>query len=172
MRYRMCILVIAALGFAGCHMHHDRRGGPESLTPERAAAVTGEVRAFMQSVAQDVTRDGPTAWRREFADTPAFFMAVDGRMAFADSAAVTAGLPAVAAMIKQIELKWGDDLRVDPLTRNLAVVGTSWHEVQVDAAGKRVEESGYFTGVVEYREGRWQFRDAHWSLVAPAEAAH
>ena len=160
--------LIAVLTFAGCHMHHDRRSGPEGLSAERATAVAAEVRAFMQSVAQDITRDGPTAWRRQFADTPAFFMAVEGRVAFADSAAVTAGLPAVAAMIKQIELKWGDDLRVDPLTRNLAVVGTSWHEVQVDAAGKRVEESGYFTGVTEYREGRWQFRDAHWSLAAPA----
>ena len=168
MRRCLFLPLMMVLGLAGCHMHHDRRGGPESLSPERAAAVTGEVRAFMQSVAQDITRDGPTAWRREFADTPAFFMAADGRMAFADSAAVTAGLPAVAAMIKQIELKWGDDLRVDPLTRSLAVVGTSWHEVQVDAAGKRVEESGYFTGVTEYREGRWQFRDAHWSLAAPA----
>lgn len=171
MRRWLFVPLIAVLALAGCHMHHDRRGGPETLSAERAAAVTGEVRTFMQSVAQDITRDGPTAWRREFADTPAFFMAVEGRVAFADSAAVTAGLPAVAAMIKQIELKWGDDLRVDPLTRNLAVVGTSWHEVQVDAAGKRVEESGYFTGVTEYREGQWQFRDAHWSVAAPTPAA-
>jgi hypothetical protein len=167
MRYRLCILVIAALAFAGCRRHHSFSGEPEALPLERAAAVTAEVREFMNSVAQDVAREGPAAWRREFADTPAFFMAVEGRVAFADSAAVTAGLPGIAAAIKQIELKWGDDLRVDPLTRNLAVVGSSWHEVQVDAAGKRVEESGYFTAVTEYRGGRWQFRDAHWSVIAP-----
>jgi hypothetical protein len=36
----------------------------------------------------------------------------------------------------------------------------------VDPAGKRTEESGYFTGVVEYRGGRWEIRDAHWSVAA------
>ena len=53
-------------------------------------------------------------------------------------------------MIAQIELRWGDDLRVDPLTRDLAVVGSSYHESRVDPGGKRTEENGYFTGVVQY----------------------
>jgi hypothetical protein len=30
-----------------------------------------------------------------------------------------------------------------------------------------VEESGFFTGTAEYRSGRWQFRNAHWSVAAP-----
>jgi hypothetical protein len=29
-------------------------------------------------------------------------------------------------------------------------------------------ENGFFTGLAELRNGRWQFRDAHWSIVAPA----
>jgi len=135
------------------------------MSAARAAAVTADVRGFMQGVAQVITRDGPTAWRGEFANTPAFFMASEGKLVFADSAAATAGIAQLPNFIKQIELRWGDDLRVDPLTRDLAVVGSSYHESRVDPAGKRTEENGYFTGVAQYRQGRWEFRDAHWSVV-------
>lgn len=58
---------------------------------------------------------------------------------------------------------WGDDLRVDPLTNEFATVAASWRETIVDAAGHSVTETGYFTGLAEYREGHWQFRNAHWS---------
>jgi len=82
-----------------------------------------------------------------------------------------AAIPDVARAIKHIELHWGDDLRVDPLTTDLAIVATSWHETIVDAAGKSMEESGYFTGTVEYRDGRWRFRNAHWSSAVPPPPA-
>ncbi len=124
----------------------------------------------MRVVAHDVTQDGPIAWRKHFADTPAFFMAVDGHLVFPDSAAATAGIQGAAGKFKHVELRWGDDLRVDPLTENLAVVAASYHEVRVDAAGKRVDEDGFFTGTVEKRDGRWQFRNAHWSAAAAAPA--
>lgn len=58
---------------------------------------------------------------------------------------------------------WGDDLRVDPLTNEFATVAASWRETIVDAAGHSVTETGYFTGLAEYREGHWHFRNAHWS---------
>ena len=48
-------------------------------------------------------------------------------------------------MIKRIELRWGNDLRVDPLTPDLAVVATSWQEVREDMEGHPVTESGFFT---------------------------
>jgi len=138
-----------------------------SLAPERAATVEEGVRAFMRTVAHDVTEEGPAAWRKHFADTPSFFMAVDGHLVYSSGAAAMAANPDVVRAIKHIELHWGDDLRVDPLTADLAVVATSWHEVIVDAAGKSLDESGYFTGIAEYRQGRWQFRNAHWSSAAP-----
>jgi len=119
----------------------------------------------MQSVAHDVTQEGPAAWRKEFSDSPAFFMASEGRVVFPDSASATAGIPNLVRMIKSIDLRWGDDLRVDPLTPDLAMVGATYHEVRLDNEGKRLEESGYFTGLAELRAGRWQFRDAHWSVV-------
>lgn len=140
------------------------------LTPARATAVENGVRTFMRAVAHDITQDGPAAWRKYFADSPAFFMASEGLLVFPNSAAAAAGIQDLTRTVKQINLRWGDDLRVDPLTPDLAVVAASYHEVRVDTAGQRVDESGFFTGTAEYRDGRWQFRNAHWSVVAPPAA--
>jgi len=133
--------------------------------------INDSVRAFMRTVAHDITLEGPAAWRKHFAEDPAFFMAVDGHMAFPNSAAVTAAIPELVRTFKHVELQWGDDLRVDPLTPDLAAVATSYHEIQVSPSGQRVNQDGFFTGIVERKDGRWQFRNAHWSSAAPA-AAH
>lgn len=170
MLVRRGLLFLVALALAGCGAHLGGSREPESLTPAQAAAVEAGVRAFAQTVAHDVTQDGPLAWQKHFAESKAFFMAVNGQMAFPDRATATAAMPNIARAFKHIELQWGDDLRVDPLTANLALVATSWHEVLVDASDHSVDEKGYFTGIAEYRDGRWQFRDAHWSTVPPAPA--
>jgi hypothetical protein len=36
-------------------------------------------------------------------------------------------------------------------------------ETQVDNAGHSCTTTGYFTALAQYREGHWQFRNAHWS---------
>jgi hypothetical protein len=167
MRIILGACVSAALVLAACGRAPTPASAPP-LTAAMAAQVEDSVRAFMQTVAHDVTQDGPTAWGRHFADSPAFFMAVNGRLVFPTGAAAIAGIPDVARQITHIELVWNGEVRVDPLTPELAIVATPWHEVQVMAAGNRVEESGFFTGVAEYRNGRWQLRDAHWSDAAPA----
>ena len=161
------LFLFATLMSAGCSAPHASSSEPRSLTPASASAVQDGVRAFTRTVAHDVTQDGPAAWRRHFSDTPSFFMAAEGQLAFPNSPAATAGIQSLARTIKQVELRWGDDLRVDPLAPDLAVVATSYHEVRVNTTGQRVEEDGFFTGVAEYREGRWQFRNAHWSLPVP-----
>jgi len=155
---------------ASCGSRHAFASPPDSLSESRAAAVKQEVRAFMRVVAHDVTQDGPAAWRKHFAESPSFFMAADGQLAFPNSAAATAGIQDLARSIRQIELQWADDLRIDPLTPNLAMVATSYHEVRVNTGGDRVNETGFFTAVAEYRDGRWQFRNAHWSVPVPPAA--
>lgn len=170
MRTWPCVLLLATVTFIGCGTRQSGSDESQALTPARAAAVDDGVRAFMQVVAHDITEDGPLAWRRHFADIPSFFMAVDGSMAFPNSAAATAGIQNFAPTIKQMELQWGGDLRVDPLTPNLAVVATTYHEIRVSTTGQRVDENGFFTGTAEYRDGRWQFRNAHWSVAAPPPA--
>jgi len=160
-------VLLATLVFAGCSSHSIGSHESQSLTPAGAVAVREGVRAFMQRVAVDVTQDGPLAWCKYLDTSPVFFMAVNGQMAFPNGAAAQEGTQKFAQTINHIQLKWGDDLRVDPLTAELAVVAVSWSEVQLDTKGHRVDEAGYFTGLTEYREERWQLRDAHWSAPVP-----
>jgi len=155
--------LLLAITLATCVPSGAGASHSHSVTPDGAASVDQAVRAFMQTVSHAVTQDGPMAWLRYFDTSPAFFMAVNGQMAFSDTAAAQEGTRKFAQSIRHIELKWGDDLRVDSLTKEFAVVAVSWRETQVDTAGHSVIETGYFTGLAEYRDGRWQFRDAHWS---------
>jgi hypothetical protein len=98
-------------------------------------------------------------------------MAVNGQLVFPNAAAAKEGTQNFARTINRIELTWGNDLRVDPLTADLSIVAASWREIQVDKAGHRTEEAGYFTGLIEYRDGHQRFRDAHWSApVSPPPA--
>jgi hypothetical protein len=170
MRLRLSIMLIALFASVGCSRHV---ADPRPLSPEQRTMVENDVRKFMLQVAHDVTTDGPTAWQKEFADDPAFFMAVNGKMAFPNRQVATQAIQNLPSMIKQIELHWGDDLRVDLLKEDLAVVGTSYTELQTDPQGHQKTDTGFFTAVAELRSGRWQFRDAHWSdatqSIAPAK---
>ena len=168
MHSRLQVSLLAMVAAAGCGSHHVASSESQSMTAARATAVDQSVRAFAQLVAHDVTQEGPSAWRRHFADSPEFFMAAEGRLVFPNSASATAGIQDLPRTIQRIDLRWGDDLRVDPLTPDLAVVAASYHEVQVSPEGRRVEENGFFTGIAEHRDGRWQFRNAHWSAIPPA----
>lgn len=165
---RQSVILLAAFGLVGLSVRGAGSGELPSLSPAAVQATSERVRTFMRVVAHDVTRDGPLTWLKFFDAGPQFFMAVNGQLAFPNATAAAEGTRSFARTISHIELTWGDDLRVDPLTAGLAVVAASWHEVQVDKNGHRVEEAGYFTGVAEYRGGRWRLRDAHWSTpVSP-----
>ena len=171
MLLRRWILAAAAMPLMGCTMRVDTDSHAERLTATERREVENSVRSFAARVAQDITQQGPAAWNKEFADDAAFFMASDGKLAFPDRAAATKAIPEVARAITHIELRWGDDLRVDALTDDLAILASSWHEVQVNSDGHRVEENGFFTGLAEKRNGKWQFRNAHWSSEAPTPKA-
>ena len=166
-KLRICCLLLAAT-WAACVLCASGASPSHSAPPDGTASVDQAVRTFMQTVSHSVTQDGPMAWIKYFDASPAFFMAVNGQMAFPNSAAAQEGTRNFAQTIRHIELNWGDDLRVDPLSNEFAVVAASWREIQVDTAGHSVTETGYFTGLVEYRDGRWQFRNAHWSSPVPS----
>jgi hypothetical protein len=172
MRIRGSLLaLVAATGLlASCARKPAAVEQGHRLPAEDRRRVEEEVRGFLARVAQEVTRDGPTAWKREFAPGQEFFMASDGKLAFEDGHAAEEGIDSVAKVIKRMELRWGKDLKIDVLTPQLAVVGAAWQERQETSQGKVMNESGYFTGVTEKQEGRWVFRDAHWS-VAPVGSA-
>ena len=121
MRVLIAALIAALLASSGCERGHGSAGAaPPSLSPATRAAVTDAVRQFAQDVAHDVTREGPAAWGRYFSPSPSFFMASDGRLVFSSAASAARGIDDLTRTIKSIELRWGDDLRVDPLTPDLA----------------------------------------------------
>jgi hypothetical protein len=128
------------------------------------------VRQFLARVATDITARGPAAWRDFFDDSPNFFMVSDGKLVFASGAAAREGIQGLTHVITSIELRWGADLRIQPLAPGLVMVAMPWHEMRVDSAGRKVEEDGYFTAVVESAAGGWRFRNAHWSVAAAPSA--
>lgn len=165
---RLASTLLVAMVFAASNTLHERKPNePESLSGSNTASVEAAVRNFMAGAARDVTQEGPLAWSKYFEDSPAFFMAVNGQMAFPNGTAAKDGIRNVAVILKHVELEWGDDLRIDPVGPGLAITAASWREKQIDSAGHQTEESGFFTGLAEFRDGRWQFRNAHWSSPVP-----
>jgi hypothetical protein len=159
----------AALALGGCRPNAAPSGnGVRVLDAAYAAALQDSVRAFAASVAQGVTAHGPAAWRAYFAEQPTFFMASEGRLVFPNSDSATRAIEGLTHVLKHLDLRWGDSLRVDPLAPGLALLATPYHEVQVDARGRRVEEEGFFTGIAEHYADGWRFRNAHWSVVPPS----
>jgi hypothetical protein len=165
MLFRVCLLVIVVSSLGRADGQAASGNTAQPVTDAQAARVDQSVRSFMAGIARDVTREGPVAWRKHFADSPVFFMVNDGQMAFAHSTDATKGIHDFATKIRSIHLEWGSDLRVDPLTQGFAVVAASFSEEQNFLDGRSVQERGYFTGVAQMRDGRWQLRDAHWSSV-------
>jgi hypothetical protein len=142
--------------------------GPASgLDAQHAAAIDDSARTFAADVARGITQRGPAAWREYFISGPAFFMASEGRLVFANGGAATKGIEALTHVITHIELRWGDGLRVDVLAPGLAMIAAPYDEVRVDSAQHRLEEIGFFTGLAEHRSEGWRFRDAHWSVLTP-----
>ena len=143
---------------------------PSALTAEQAAATMNSVRAFARTVSYELTRRGPAAWRDYFAETPAFFMAAEGHLVFANTDAATRGIHELSGSIAHMELSWGEPLLIDPLTPTIAMLAAPYHEIRVDNAGHRAEENGYFTGLAELGPAGWRFRNAHWSVVSSPPA--
>lgn len=135
-----------------------------SLSPDRSAAVAKDVRAFLAAMADDITKRGPAAWRTHFSDTATFYLAAEGQMVFADSPAATKGINDLTRALSKLDLKWGEPMRIEPLSATVAAVAMPYHEVLVHTSGKTVVEDGYFTGLVELGPSGWKVRNAHWSV--------
>jgi hypothetical protein len=166
MRAARTATYVLAAALAGCGAH----APPGSAAPDsaRRADESQAVRAFVLEVARNVSRDGPSAWKRAFADGPEFSMAANGLLVFADGQAMARGVDELTHTLPKIQLSFGEDLRVDPLTPTLAAVGASYSEVQTDASGRQHDDHGYFTALAQLKDGAWRLRSAHWSSVPPS----
>lgn len=107
MHHWKSITLLAVLLSGGSSIHAGISDDPQPPKPSRTAAVGESLRTFMQAVAREVSQEGPTAWCRYFDTSPAFFMAVNGQLAFANGAAAKEGTTNFARTISHIELSWG-----------------------------------------------------------------
>ena len=136
----------------------------QNLVTEQQAKVKTEVKQFADSIAVNVSKNGPIAWLKYFNDSPEFFMASDGQLVFRDHAAAQQFITGtLVKTINKINLRW-NNVRIDALTPGLAVIGAGFHEDLTDNQGKTTPYNGYFTGVAQKGDKGWQLRDAHWSL--------
>jgi len=140
------------------------RNNSDSLNPENITAVRDSVQSMAASIAKTVSQEGPTAWLKYFENTPEFFMASDGQLAFPNIDTAKNFINTVLVKnIRTIDLHWSD-LRIDPLTTNVASIAAVFHEDITDSGGKKMPFDGYFTGVAHQSAEGWKLYNAHWSI--------
>ncbi len=136
-----------------------------ALSSKESEIVKDNVSQMTANIVSDLKVKGPIAWLDYFENSPGFFMAVQGALAFGDyQSANTYVRDTLVKTFRQITLQW-DHLHIDPLTSTLASVGTGFHEEIIDSAGRKISQEGYFTALVEKTIRGWQLRNVHWSLL-------
>jgi hypothetical protein len=160
----MNALIIATMLSAG--IPACRSKDTVSLDQRQVLAIQDSVRSLSISIARDITREGPNAWLSYFERSPHFFMASEGALAFPNNDSADTFVHGLSTWVRSIELSWSD-LRIDPLTADIAVMAASFHEVLTDTSGHKISEEGYFTAIAEQTSGRWLLRNAHWSIPGP-----
>lgn len=133
------------------------------LTPIEIGSVQGKVNKLMDSIAADVSAKGPGVWLNYLQDTSYFFMADNGQLAFKDyKSAVKFVQDTLVKSMPKVSLKWSN-VRIDPLTDNIASIGAGYHEDVTDTAAKVTALDGYFTATAVQVNDEWKLRNMHWS---------
>jgi len=143
-------------------------GDSERMTGTEEDIVEENVRLMASRLSSDLGRKGPIAWMDYFAEVPGFFMASDGQAVFPDYETASTFVDGLAGRIAAMRLDWSD-LRVEPLTKTMAVMGAAYEEGLTDTAGTAIHFGGYFTGLAVETPDGWRFRNLHWSSPRPPE---
>jgi hypothetical protein len=154
-------LLLATNVIISCEQKPSHLGIPES------AQVKESVSKMAVNMARDISNKGPAAWLDYFENTPGFFMASQGQLVFTDyQSAQNFILNTLDKEISKISLRW-NNLRVDPLSSDLALIGADFHEDLSNISGKIISIDGYFTGMASLSNNRWKLRNLHWSIKEP-----
>jgi hypothetical protein len=156
---KLFVLIGSIFQLSCCHSNTD------SLTAEQRLIVKDSVQQMVESIAVTITDEGPIAWLRYFENSPDFYMASEGQLAFANNDAATNFLKNIyVKSVSKIELSW-HDVRIDPLTNKLAGIAAIFHEDITDTVGRRSPSDGYFTAIAHQTSQGCQLRNAHWSIM-------
>lgn len=137
-----------------------------SMTAKQIADVQDSVRALTDSVARNVSSEGPVAWLSYFENSPDFFMAADGQLVFPNiDSAKNFVSNTLVKTYRNIQLRWST-VRIVPVTPQFAMVAAAYHEDITYSDQKKLSADGYFTGAAHQTSKGWKLQNAHWSSVA------
>ena len=158
-RLRLFTLVGLILLISSCHNNTD------SLTQAQSSIVRNSVQQMVDSIAKAISHEGPVAWIRYLENSPLFYMASEGQLAFTNNDSLANFLRnTYSKSVSKIELSW-NKVRIDPFTSKIAGVAAIFHEDITDFAGKETPSDGYFTGIARQTSQGWQLQNAHWSII-------
>jgi SnoaL-like domain len=127
--------------------------------------VTDSVKELLGGVEKDIALNGPISWLNYFEDSPDFYMASDGELAFNNYQNARSFIEKILVnKIKRVKLQL-NHVRIDPLTRQFASIGADFHEEMTDSAEKIIPVEGYFTAVARQTDRGWKLRSLHWSIL-------
>jgi hypothetical protein len=162
---RFLIIALAALPglWAAC------KSDKHPLTAQDSIAVTDSVKLLVNNISQNLGIKGPVIWLDYFDNSPQFFMAADGQLSFTNYQSAKAFIrDTLVKNMSKIMLKW-NGLRVDPLTRQFAAIGSNFHEDITLTNRQVLSFDGYFTGIAILTPQGWKLKNAHWSMKKPAK---
>lgn len=155
---RTIILMISIVFAISCNTNTG------SLNAKQVADIQDSVQRMTESIAKNVSLEGPVAWLQYFENAPGFFMASNGQLVFPniDTARNFINNILVKSIVK-IELRWSN-IRIDPLSGKLAGISAIFHEDITDSTRKMTPYDGYFTGIAHQTSQGWKLHNAHWSI--------
>ena len=155
--HRNWILLALGLSLGACDPAPE--GGPDSHA-FRPPLVTAQ--AFFDSIPPALAAEGPSAWLDFFEDSPSFFMASDGAMAFPDRTSAQAFLDDFSHNVSAMSLEWIQP-RFETLSAGVVVVIASYQEILTMKDGAVSSFGGTVSGVIRTHAGAWRLQHLHWS---------
>ncbi|MCO5949147.1 MULTISPECIES: hypothetical protein [Mucilaginibacter] len=134
------------------------------LTPADSAMVKDSAVKLMVNIENDISAKGPAAWLNYFDDSPGFFMASDGKIAFASyPSARKFVLDTLVKIIPRIKLVWSN-VKAVALANDAVFIAAGFNEDLTDTKGLTQHTHGYFTAISGLNDGRWKLKNLHWSI--------
>ena len=158
--YLLLLIPVISVGMFSCSY------SKQQLTPGEIGYVQTAVTQFTSNMVRDLSAKGPIAWNDYIDDSPNFFMADVGQLVFKDGTKAKGFIrDTLSKSISKINLSFSN-MRIDPLTNNVAIIGSDYHEDITNSSGVSASYDGYFTGTALLVDDHWKLRDAHWSEKA------
>src|SRR5476651_1591199 len=136
---RIYLLCVAACLAFSCKSNTQFGAAENKLVKDSVTQLTANIE-------KDISAKGPAAWLDYFENSTDFFMASQGQLAFDSRKAASEFIQnTLVKSIPHIKLKW-TNVKIDPLSPDIAAVGAYFHEELTDASNKTQLFDGYFTG--------------------------